>query len=144
MAKAELKTKKNDGDVNQFLDSVQDPVRREDAKKVCQLMSKITKEKPVMWGPSIVGFGTYEYKYATGREGTWMRIGFSPRKQNLTLYIMDGFSNYQKLLNKLGKHSTGKSCLYIKSLQDIDLKILSQMIEESFFKASAMGQVSSK
>ena len=84
-----------------------------------------------MWGPSIVGFGSYHYTYATGREGDWFVVGFSPRKQALTLYIMAGFSRYQELLTKLGKHSTGKSCLYVEKLEDVDLKVLRQLVTES-------------
>jgi hypothetical protein len=84
-----------------------------------------------MWGASIVGFGTYNYKYASGREGEWMEVGFSPRKANLTLYIMSGFTEYDELLAKLGKYKTGKSCLYIKNLNDVDEKVLKQLIENS-------------
>ena len=84
-----------------------------------------------MWGDSIIGFGKYHYKYASGREGDWMRIGFSPRKQNLTLYIMDGFEKYSELLESLGKYKTGKSCLYIKKMQDIDINILKELVKES-------------
>lgn len=140
MAKAELKTKKNDGDVEKFLNSVQDEQRRKDTKTVTRLMEEITKEKPVMWGASIIGFGTYHYKSpATGREGDWMRIGLSPRKQNLTLYLMDGFSEYSKLLARLGKHKTGKSCLYINQLEEVDMDVLSEMIKKSY-ESKSMGE----
>ena len=94
-------------------------------------MEKASKQKPKMWGASIVGFGEYHYKYASGREGEWMRIGFSPRKQNLTLYIIDGFEKYDELMAKLGKYKTGKSCLYIKRLADVDEKVLKKLIAES-------------
>ena len=84
-----------------------------------------------MWGPSIIGFGSYRYKYASGREGEWMLTGFSPRKQNLTLYIMPGFDNYDSLLAKLGKYKTGKSCLYINKLEDVDLSVLEKLVKQS-------------
>jgi hypothetical protein len=98
---------------------------------VASLMEQITKEKPKMWGTSIVGFGSYHYKGASGREGDWMLIGFSPRKQNITLYIMPGFERYPELMNKLGKYSTGKSCLYIKRLSDINVDVLKELMDES-------------
>ncbi|MGD8700770.1 MAG: DUF1801 domain-containing protein, partial [Gemmatimonadales bacterium] len=91
----------------------------------------VTGEQPEMWGDSIVGFGTYRYEYESGRSGEWFLTGFSPRKANLTLYIMSGFSRYQELLRKLGKHKTGKSCLYINHLDDIDMKVLRRLIRES-------------
>ncbi len=131
MAKAELKTKKNEASVEDFLNEIADEAVREDAKKISEMMQKASKQKPKMWGASIVGFGEYQYKYASGREGDWMRIGFSPRKQNLTLYIMDGFEKYDELMAKLGKYKTGKSCLYIKRLADVDEKVLKELIEES-------------
>ena len=136
---SELKTKKNDDDVNKFLDNIEDEQRRKDTKEVTRLMQETTGEKPVMWGSSIIGFGTYHYEYASGREGDWMRIGLSPRKQNLTLYIMDGFSDYDKLLGKLGKYKTGKSCLYINKLEEIDLNILREMIKKSY-ESKALGE----
>lgn len=131
MAKAELKTKKNEQSVNNFIDKVEDETKREDCRKISAMMEKVTGKQPKMWGDAIIGFGTYNYKYASGREGEWMETGFSPRKQNLTLYIMSGFTKYEELLAKLGKHKTGKSCLYIKSLNDIDEKILKELIENS-------------
>ncbi len=127
----ELKTKKNDADVEAFLNGIEDEKRREDSFAVLELMKKITKAEPKMWGASIVGFGNYRYKYQSGREGDWFVSGFSPRKQNLTLYIMSGFSRYDELLAKLGKHKTGKSCLYINKLEDVDLDVLAEMIETS-------------
>ncbi len=131
MAKAELKTKRTEASVEDFLSNIEEENRREDCKKVAAMMEEATGAKPKMWGASIVGFGTYNYKYASGREGEWMETGFSPRKQNLTLYIMSGFTKYDELLAKLGKYKTGKSCLYIKSLADIDEKVLRQLIESS-------------
>lgn len=140
MSSTELKTKKNDSDVDKFLDSVDNEQRKKDAKEVTKIMAEVTGEEPVMWGASIVGFGDYHYKSpATGREGDWMKIGLSPRKQNLTLYFMDGFSEYSDLLDNLGKHSTAKSCLYIKNLEDIDLDILRKMIKKSY-NSKAMGE----
>lgn len=131
MAKAELKTKKNDQSVEEFLNGIEDEAVREDAKKISEMMRRISKQEPKMWGASIVGFGEYHYKYASGREGDWMRMGFSPRKQNLTLYIMDGFEKYDELMAQLGKYKTGKSCLYIKRLADVDEKVLKELIAES-------------
>ena len=128
---AELKTKPNKISVEKFLNSVQVERKREDSFKVLELMKKITKEEPVMWGPSIVGYGKYHYKYESGREGDWFLTGFSPRKQNLTLYIMSGFKHYDELMKKLGKHKTGSSCLYINDLEDIDMKVLKELITES-------------
>lgn len=128
---AELKTKLNDASVDDFINGVEDEARREDCRTIAELMSRITGEEPKMWGASIVGFGTYHYKYASGREGDWMKMGFSPRKQNLTLYIMDGFDKYDELMAKLGKHKTGKSCLYVKRLSDIDMKVLEKLINAS-------------
>ncbi|MDQ7815565.1 MAG: DUF1801 domain-containing protein [Melioribacteraceae bacterium] len=129
---AELKTKLNDTSVYKFLNSVTDKQKRENCFTVLELMKKITKTEPKMWGPSIVGFGTYHYKYESGREGDICLIGFSPRKQNLTLYIMSGFSKYAELMKKLGKHKTGKACLYINKLEDINIKVLEELITQSF------------
>lgn len=140
MAKVELKTQKNDGDVTRFIDGIKDPRRKKDTEIVVQMMKEASGEKPVMWGKSIIGFGTYDYKYDSGREGEWMRIAVSPRKQALTLYIMDGFSGYHELLNRLGKHKTGKACLYIKKLEDVDMGVLRELIERSYNSKSAMGE----
>jgi hypothetical protein len=128
---AELKTRKNDASVEAFIDAVDDDTKRQDCRVVIDMMREITGEEPAMWGDSIVGFGSYHYKYASGREGDWLLTGFSPRKQNLTLYIMSGFSDYEALLGKLGKHKTGKSCLYVKRLDDVDLGTLRELIEKS-------------
>jgi len=128
---AQLKTQPNKGDVTEFLNSVENDTKREDSFTILELMKEATGEEPVMWGDSIIGFGTYHYKYASGREAEWFLTGFSPRVQNLTLYIMDGFEEYDDLLGKLGKHSTGKSCLYVKRLENIDLEILKEMIAKS-------------
>lgn len=128
---ADLKTKKNQASVQQFLASVENEKRRKDAQVVLKLMREITGEKPAMWGPSIVGFGSYHYRYESGREGDWMLTGFSPRKQALTLYIMDGFDGHDHLMSKLGKYKTGKSCLYVKSLEDVDMDVLRELVTES-------------
>ena len=128
---AELKTKKNDGDVEAFIDSVEDEAKRDDCRALVGLMSSVTGDEPTMWGEKIVGFGSYHYKYASGQEGDWMAVGFSPRKANLTLYIMSGFDEYEELLSKLGKHTTGKSCLYIKRLADVDTDVLRELVATS-------------
>ena len=128
---AEPKTKKNDASVEGFLAGVENERRREDSFVVLEMMKRITGEEPTMWGSSIVGFGSYHYRYASGREGDWPRIGFSPRKQSLTLYVMPGFSSYDDLLSRLGKHRTGKSCLYVNKLADVDMDVLEQLIRSS-------------
>ena len=128
---AELKTKPNEQSVEAFLNGIEDEKKRQDCFTVLEIMKQITKAEPQMWGTSIVGFGTYHYKYESGREGDWLVAGFSPRKQNLTLYIMAGFSRYDELLSKLGKFTTGKSCLYIKKIEDIDLPTLKELIKQS-------------
>lgn len=129
MPKAELKTKKNEASVEEFLNTIDDEQKRADAFTVLELMSKLSGEKPKMWGPSIVGFGSRTMKYASGRELEWLYIGFSPRKANLSLYLaVEGLDKYDALLNKLGKHSTGKGCLYIKRLSDVDMKVLKELI----------------
>jgi hypothetical protein len=128
---AELKTKKTTASVEEFILTVEDENRRDDCFAVMNLMKSITKAEPAMWGSSIVGFGTYHYIYASGQEGDWPTVGFSPRKQNLTLYIMPGFENRQELIKKLGKCKTSKGCLYIKRLDDIHLPTLKQLIKVS-------------
>lgn len=128
---AELKTKLTGASVDAFLHTVEPAAKRQDALTILALMQEVTGEAAQMWGESIVGFGSYHYKYASGREADWMLVGFSPRKQNLTLYIMAGFAQYDELLARLGKHSTGSSCLYIKKLQDIDLNVLRELIQQS-------------
>ena len=128
---AELKTKRNDGDVEAFLNSVEDEKRREDSFVVLDLMRRVTGLEPEMWGGSIVGFGSYHYVYESGREGDWFQAGFSPRKQALTLYMMAGTGKHQDLYARLGKYSTGKSCLYIKKIEDIDLDVLEELVAAS-------------
>lgn len=126
-----LKTKETKASVEKFLDSVADEKRRKDCYTVLEMMKKITKEEPKMWGPSIVGFGTYHYKYDSGHEGDMCIAGFSPRKQALTLYILMGFGKSPGLMKKLGKYKTGKACLYIKSLEDVDPEVLKELVTES-------------
>lgn len=128
---AEPKTKPSKQSVAAFLKKVPDAQKRQDAAALVDIMRKATKAEPVMWGSSIIGFGTYRYKYASGREGDWPIIGLSPRKQNLTLYIMPGFAEFEDLLAKLGKHTTGSSCLYIRRLADIDVPTLKKLITKS-------------
>ena len=126
-----LKTQKNDASVEDFINSVPNERKRKDSFAILEMMQDITGEEPAMWGTSIVGFGSYRYRYASGREGEWFLVGFAPRKQNLTLYIMSGFEGYDSLLAKLGKFKTGKVCLYIKKLEDIDLPTLEELMRQS-------------
>lgn len=128
---AELKTKENDADVASFIRGIADDGKRADAQTLVELMTRVTECAPKMWGAAIVGFGHFSYTYASGHSGEWFVVGFSPRKQNLTLYIMDGFDEYESLLAKLGKHTTGKSCLYVKRLSDVDLGVLEQLVSRS-------------
>ncbi|MCD4806840.1 MAG: DUF1801 domain-containing protein [Methanococcoides sp.] len=127
---AELKTRKNQASVEDFINSVETEKKHTDSLAIMNLMQEVTGEEPAMWGNSIVGFGSYTYKYASGRTGDWMLVGFSPRKQNLTLYIMPGFEQYADLLSKLGKYKLGKSCLYIKKLEDMDLDVLQELVKQ--------------
>jgi len=131
MAKYELKTKVNKASVADFIADVEPPEKRADAKALDKLFRKITGEKPRMWGAAIVGYGTYHYK-GRSSEGEWLATGFSPRKANLTLYIMLGFGDYEALLKKLGKYTTGKGCLYIKRLDDIDASVLETLVAKSY------------
>lgn len=128
---ADLKTKISQASVDDFLDGIKNDQKRSDCKEIARMIEKAIGCKPKMWGPSIVGYGEYHFKYESGREGDWMRVGFAPRAQNISLYIMDGFGKYDELMSQLGKHKTGKSCLYIKRLSDIDRDILRQLIEGS-------------
>lgn len=129
---AELKTKVNEASVEDFLSSVPDEKKRKDAFEVLELMQTITKQSPKMWGTNIVGFGSYKYKYKSGREGEWFLTGFSPRKQDLTLYINGGFEEHEELMQQLGKHKKSNgSCLYINKLEDIKLPVLKKLIKQS-------------
>ena len=125
------KTRPTDADVGAYLESVPDPRRRDEAKTVCRLMQEVTGEVPVMWGTGIVGFGNVRLRYASGRELDWPVVGFSPRKAATTVYLTDGFEQREDLLARLGPHSTGKSCLYLKRLADVDLEVLRALIAES-------------
>jgi flagellar biosynthesis regulator FlbT len=128
---AENKTKETKASVEKFINSVKDKNIRADCNAIIKIMRSVTKKEPKMWGKSIVGFGSYHYKYASGREGNMCITGFSPRKQNLTVYLMPGFEKQTETLKKLGKYKTSKACLYFKSLKDIDVKILKEMIAHS-------------
>jgi hypothetical protein len=128
---AELKTRPTGASVEDFLNDIEDEQRRRDCFTLLEMMRQATQAEPQMWGDAIVGFGSYHYRYASGREGDWFLTGFSPRKQNLTLYIMSGFDEYDALLDGLGKYKTGKACLYIKRLEDVDLPALQRLIQES-------------
>ena len=128
---AENKTRPTAASVTAFLNAIDDKERRADAKKVAAMMRKATGCRARMWGSSIVGYGQYHYKYASGREGEWALVGFSPRKQNLSVYIMPGFESFAPLMNKLGKYKTGKACLYVKKLEDVHLPTLKKLIKAS-------------
>jgi len=128
---AENKTRATIASVTEFINSIEDRQKRADARKVAAIMRRVTGKRAKMWGASIVGYGTYHYKYESGREGDFMITGFSPRKQALTVYILAGFRRFDTLMGKLGKYKTGKSCLYIKRLSDVDEKVLEQLIDRS-------------
>ena len=129
---AELKTKATKVSVKDFLKSVTDAQKKKDSLVLIDMMTKITKEKPKMWGPSIIGFGSYHYKYESGHEGDMCVVGFSPRKAAISIYISAGFEKRDSLLKKLGKHKSAVACLYVKKLADVDLKVLEDLIKESF------------
>ncbi len=130
---AAIKTQKNDASVKAFLDTVADEGKRKDCETVLKMMKQASKEEPKMWGTSIVGFGTYHYKSERSRqEGDWFFMGFSPRKANLTLYLMPGVNYYKEYLEKLGKFKTGGSCLYINKLENVDTKVLKEMITAAY------------
>ena len=141
---AELKTKATKESVTGFLNKVSDKGRRDDCFAVLEMMKEVTGEEPEMWGPSIVGFGRYNYKYESGREGEWMITGFSPRKTNLTLYVMPGFEAFPDLMKRLGKFKTGKSCLYLKKLEDVDQGVLRQLVKQSVKKMKKMAGTQTK
>lgn len=129
---AEPKTKPTGEDVEDYLNQISEEKKRQDSFTLLQMMKEITGLEPRLWASSMVGFGNYHYKYASGREGDAFLTGFAPRKQNLALYVLSGFDGQEQLLEKLGKHTTGKGCLYIKRLDDVDLTTLRRMIQESF------------
>ena len=132
MAKAKNKTIETDSSMMGFLNSVEHAKRKEDALKVLSILKEITSSPAKMWGKSLVGFGSYHYKYESGREGDFFKAGFSPRKVALTIYIMAGFERFEELMSKLGKYKTGKSCLYIKKLEDVDEEVLKDLMKASF------------
>ncbi|MCO6501302.1 MAG: DUF1801 domain-containing protein [Vicingus serpentipes] len=130
---AENKTQKTQLNVEDFINAVEHEGKRKDAFEILEMMKTITKEKPRMWGTSIIGFGDVHYKYASGREGDWFKVGFSPRKANISLYLMGcDISKAGEMLKKLGKHKTGKGCLYINKLADIDTGVLKDLIKEGY------------
>jgi hypothetical protein len=135
---AELKTQATEGDVDAFLASIEDEARRTDAVTVCDLIAKAAKAPPVMWGSAIVGFGHRRLRYPDGRETDWMAIGFSPRKASTTLYLAGGLETYADLLADLGKHTTGKGCLYVKRLSDVDLTVLRKVVARSVTQARTL------
>ena len=126
------KTERNDADVAAFLATVTDPKRRADAEAACKLMAEVTGAEPAMWGSAIIGFGVYHYRYASAREGDWPAVGLSPRRQALTLYLSAGFDGHDDLLGRLGPHRTGKSCLYLKRLADVDQDVLRDLVGGAF------------
>lgn len=131
MAGSENKTKPNEQDVASFIEQVEPAQKQQDCLQILSMMQKATGAEPKMWGGSMIGFGQYHYTYASGREGDWFLTGFAPRKQNISLYIMAGFKRYEELMCKLGKYKTGKSCLYINKLADVDVAVLEKLIELS-------------
>jgi hypothetical protein len=135
---AELKTKVTKASVEKFLEGIKDERKRADCFQLLKIMKKATRSEPKMWGPAIVGFGDYHYTYASGREGDWFLAGFSPRAQNLTLYIMGGWEH--DTLKRLGKYKTGKSCLYINKLEDVDMKVLNELITDAVKKSKALAK----
>lgn len=128
---SDLKTRPTDEKPETFIEKVEHPTRKADSYELLKMMKEVTNKDPVMWGSSIVGFGSYHYKYASGREGEWLKTGFSPRKRNLSVYISSGFDGYESLLEKLGKHRLGKGCLYINKLADVDKDVLRKIIQKS-------------
>jgi hypothetical protein len=139
--KAELKTKKNEASVEDFIGAIKEEALREDCLEIAKLMKQVTKSDGKMWGSSIIGFGEQHLIYASGRELDWMLMGFSPRKQNITLYLPGALESYKGLLDNLGKHTTGKGCLYIKKLADVDKKVLKELVNTSAKNAQKVKHV---
>lgn len=129
---AEPKTRRTDADVDEFIDSVAPESKQADARILLELFREVTGEPGSMWGDSMVGFGSFDYTYASGHSGTSLRIGFSPRKRDLTLYVMDGTDNHAALLERLGKHRTGKACLYVTRLANVDLDVLRELVADAW------------
>ncbi|NJM08681.1 DUF1801 domain-containing protein [Candidatus Gracilibacteria bacterium] len=138
---SDAKTQPTGQDVEVFLDAIADERQRADSRALVALMHTVTGEEPKMWGPSIIGFGDYQYRYASGREGDWFLTGFSPRKQNITLYLVYGFERHEGLMQQLGKHKIGKACLYIKRLSDVHVDVLRELIERSVAEVKASNAV---
>ena len=132
MAGSENKTRPTGASVTAFIDAVENDTRRRDARTLLAMMKKVTGEKPKMWGPSIIGFGEYHYKYESGREGDMLNVGFSPRKANMALYVMGSIAEDDPLRDRLGKYKTGKSCLYVNKLEDVDLAVLEKLVAKSY------------
>ena len=132
MAGSENKTRPTGASVTAFIDAVENDTRRRDARTLLAMMKKVTGEKPRMWGPSIIGFGEYHYKYESGREGDMLNVGFSPRKVNIVLYVMGFIADDDPLRDRLGKYKTGKSCLYINKLEDVDPTVLEKLVAKSY------------
>ncbi len=128
---SELKTKPTDRDVTEFLNEIPEEEKRRDCFALADLMQRVTGEKPEMWGEGMIGFGRYAYRYASGQTGEWSKTGFAPRKQNITIYIMAYLENFPEIMQRLGKFKTGKSCIYIKRLSDIDISVLEELIRQS-------------
>ena len=139
--KAELKTKKTEQSVEDFIGAIKEEALREDCFEIAKIMKQVTKSDGKMWGSSIIGFGDQHLIYASGRELDWMLMGFSPRKQNITLYLPGALESYKGLLNNLGKHTTGKGCLYIKKLADVDKKVLKELVSTSAKNAQKVKHV---
>jgi hypothetical protein len=129
---ATLKTQPHDGDIEEFVAGIADDIQRADARRLITMMEAATGQPPRLWGTSIVGFGTYHYKYASGREGDWLALGFAPRKGKTTIYCMDGFTTHGPELKQLGSHSIAKSCLYVKRLADVDEAVLARLLKNSY------------
>lgn len=125
------KTQPTSTSIAEFIESLDDERRQSECNQLVELMREESGQEPVLWGPAIIGFGQYHYRYESGREGDFMRVGFSPRKQNLSIYIIPGFKPYQAVLERLGKHKLGKSCLYIKRLEDVDISALRELVRQS-------------
>lgn len=126
-----IKTVETNASVNDFIDNIDNASRQRDSRRMKKIMYRLTRKRARMWGDSLVGFGRYQYRYASGHEGEFFVTGFSPRKQAFTIYIMPGYSNYNQLLKKLGRHKKGKSCLHLRSLDDVDMDILEEIIRQS-------------
>lgn len=135
---AELKTKVTEESVKDYIDAIEDVQQKKDCKQLLKLMKTITKAQPKLWSHGAIGFGTYKYKGASGRTGEWYMTGFSPRKQNISIMLVSGFGHNKDLLKKLGKHKTGGGCLYVKKLEDIDTKVLEELIKRNMKKMAEL------